>query len=218
MTALSTKWSTYIDQQHRRPHGLVGRFIGARMLRQHKPETTWSIGLLKLQPTDHILELGFGAGRGLDLALQHSPGGHVTGLDLSATMIRVAARRNRAAYRAGQLSLLRGDIVALPFQRHRFNKIVSVHTFYFWPEPYSLFMQILALLTTGGRLVTTFATARTLPDGEREYWPLHTQAQKLVRDLQQQRDIRAELVFGPDSRQFNNVAIVIDKLEHGPYI
>jgi ubiquinone/menaquinone biosynthesis C-methylase UbiE len=212
LTTLRTKWSTYIDQQHRHPHGRIGQFIGERMRRQHMPETTWSIELLKLQPTDRILEIGFGAGRGLALALQQSRHGHVTGLDLSSTMIHVAARRNRAAYRSGHLTLLRGDIVALPFQHHRFDKIVSIHTFYFWPEPYARFGQILSVLRKGGRLVTTFATARTLRSGKREYWPLHDQAQALVHDLQQHCDIQAELVFGPDSRQFNNVAIVIDKL------
>ncbi len=212
MTALRTTWSTYIDQQHRLPHGLIGQFIGERMLRQHMPETNWSIELLNLQPIDHLLEIGFGAGRALSLGLQQNPHGRVIGLDLSPTMIHAATRRNRNAYQAGQLSLLRGDIVALPFQHHRFTKIVNVHTFYFWPEPHALFGHILTLLKAGGRLVTTFATAHTTRSGEREYWPLHKQAQKIVQDLQQQCDIQVELLFGPDSRQFNNVAIVIDKL------
>ena len=212
LTALSTKWSSYINQQHRHPHGLIGQFIGEQMLRQHKPETTWSIELLNLQPTDRILEIGSGAGRGLALALQQSPQGHIIGLDLSTTMVHAAARRNRAAHRAGHLSLLRGDIVALPFQDHHFDKIVSVHTFYFWPEPNALFGQILRLLRVGGRLVTTFATAHTVRSGKRQFWPLHDQAQMLLQDLQQQSNIRAGLLFGPDSRQFNNIAIVIDKL------
>ena len=176
------------------------------------PETTWSIELLNLKPTDRILEIGFGAGRGLALALQHSPQGHITGVDLSTTMLAAAARRNQAAYTAGQLSLLRADIVALPFQGQPFDKIVSVHTFYFWPQPHALFLQILPLLTAQGRCVITFATAQTRSTGERAYWSLHSQAETLVQQLRQQSDIRAELLFGPDSRQFNNVAIVVDKL------
>lgn len=213
MSAFSTKWSSYIDQQHRYPHGIIGQFIGEQMTRQHKPETTWSIELLNLRPTDHILEIGFGAGRGLALAFQQNPHGHVTGLDLSTTMIQAAIRRNRAAHTAGHLSLLRGDVAALPFQDNRFDKIVSVHTFYFWPEPLALFGQLLRLLRAQGRLVITFATAHTGKTGEREYWPLHTQAETLVEALQQQRDVQAKLRVGPDSRQFNNVAIVVEKRE-----
>ena len=212
MATLRTKWSAYLDQQHRHPNGRIGQFIGERMLHQHTPETTWSIELLNLQSTERVLEIGFGAGRGLALALQRSPQGHVTGVDLSTTMIEVASRRNRVARMAGQLFLLRGDIVALPFQDKYFDKIVIVHTFYFWPEPYTLLLQTLRLLTSQGRFVTTFATANTRSTGEREYWPLHAQAETLVQQLQQQPDIRAELLFGPDSRQFNNVAIVVDKV------
>ena len=211
MTALRTIWASYLDRQHQHPHGLIGQFVGEQMLRQHRSETTWSIELLNLQPTDRVLEIGFGAGRGLALALEHSPRGHITGVDLSTTMIQVAARRNRSARHAGLLSLLCGNIVALPFRGQRFNKIVSVHTFYFWTEPLALFEQILSLLTAPGRLVTTFATAQTHGTGEREYWPLHRQAETLVEQLQQQASIHAELRSGPDSRQFNNVAIVIDK-------
>ena len=48
--------------------------------------------LLDLQPTDHVLEIGSGAGRGLTLMLKHTPPGQVVGIDLSATMVQVAAR------------------------------------------------------------------------------------------------------------------------------
>jgi ubiquinone/menaquinone biosynthesis C-methylase UbiE len=211
LTALHTQWSRYITQQHRHPHGLIGQLIGEQMLRQHTPETNWSMALLTLQPTDCILDIGCGAGRGLALALHHSPHGHIVGLDLSATMIHAAARRNRGAHRAGHLSLLRGDLVALPFQDHSFDKIVSIHTFYFWPAPSTLLRHILPLLRVGGRFVTIFATAHTLRSGERVYWPLHNHAQMLVHDLHHQSEIQAELMVGPDSRQFNNVALVIDK-------
>src|SRR4051794_23962152 len=85
MTAFRAQWSAYVDRQHRYPTGLVGQIVGERMLRQHAPETDWSIGLLQLQPTDRILEIGSGAGRGLALALAHAHQGRVTGVDRSAT-------------------------------------------------------------------------------------------------------------------------------------
>ena len=212
MTALRTLWSAYIDRQHRYPTGLVGQIIGERMVRQHAPETAWSIALLELQPADHVLEIGCGAGRGLALALKHGLNQRIIGVDLSATMIASAARRNDAARTHGQLSLLRADIVALPFHERHFDKIVSIHTFYFWPNPRAIVDQIVALLADGGRFVTTFATARTAPTGERTYWPLHERAQALASELNQERGIRATFISGPDSRQFNNVAMLIEKL------
>ena len=212
VTALHTTWSAYIDRQHRYPTGFVGQIIGERMVRQHAPETAWSIALLGLQPTDRVLEIGCGAGRGIALALKHGLNRQMIGVDLSATMIQSAIRRNDAARRRGQLSLLRGDIAALPFHDRHFDKIVSIHTFYFWPNPRAIVDQIVALLAVGGRFVTTFATARTESTGERTYWPLHERAQALVGELTQERGIRASFTCGPDSRQFNNVAILIEKL------
>ncbi len=211
MTALHTRWSAYLDQQHRYPIGLVGRLIGERMIRQHAPETAWSIALLNLRPIDRVLELGSGAGQGLALALRQRSYHHIIGMDLSSTMIQAAVRRNRAALTHGHLSLVRGDIAALPFHGQRFDKIVSIHTLYFWPDPPAIFAQLAALLAPGGRSVTTFATARTEPAGERIYWPLHERARALVDELNQGVGIQATLTSGPDSRQFNNVAIIIDK-------
>ena len=211
MTAFRKQWSAYIDRQHRYPTGLIGRLIGERMRRQHAPETEWSVDLLDLQPTDRVLEIGFGAGRGLGLALRQAIQGRVTGMDLSPTMIQAALRRNRAARACGRLTLLCGDIARLPFGNQQFNKILSIHTLYFWPDPHEICHHLIKLLAHGGRVVSTFATAHTLPTGERVYWPLHQRAEALVRDIQQQANIAAHLAYGPDSRQYNNVAIVIDK-------
>lgn len=211
VTALRTRWSAYLDQQHRYPTGWIGQLIGEQMLRQHAPETTWSIDILHLQPTDRFLEIGFGAGRGLSLALEQCPRGQVIGVDVSPTMLAVVARRYRAARARGQLALLRGDVAALPLLGQQINKIVSVHTFYFWPEPHTILLQLVALLAPHGRLVTTFATAHTSRTGTRTYWPLHAQAEALVQTLQHQPGIRTALACGPNSRQFNNLAIVIDK-------
>src|SRR4051812_427787 len=70
MSALQTRWTTFIDGQHRYPTGIAGQLIGRRMLRQHAPETRWTISTLDIQPTDRVLEVGFGAGHGLALAAQ----------------------------------------------------------------------------------------------------------------------------------------------------
>jgi SAM-dependent methyltransferase len=211
VTALTARWSAYLDQHHRYPTGPIGRLIGERMRHQHTPETRWSVDLLHIQPTDRILEIGFGVGAGLALTLQQAIQGHVTGIDLSATMLRAASWRNRTALARRQLGLLRGDIAQLPFRNQQFDKILSIHTFYFWPEPGIVCRQLLNLLAQGGRLVSTFATAHATPSGERVYWPLHERAEALVREIQQQAKVAARLADGPDSRQYNNVAIVIDK-------
>jgi SAM-dependent methyltransferase len=189
----------------------VGQIISERMLLQHAPETEWTVGLLSLQPADRVLEIGFGAGRGLALAVDRAYQGRVTGVDLSPMMLRVAARRNRAAIKRGQLALLRGDITALPFGKHRFDKLFSIHTFYFWPDRRAVAIHLIDLLAEGGRLVSTFATARRLANREWQFWDVQRQAETLVLELDRYPNVTAKLMYGPDSRQFNNVAIVVDK-------
>lgn len=212
MRTVRESWAAFIDRQHQYPSGLVGHLVGERMLRQHAPETAWSVGLLRLRPAARVLELGCGAGRGLALALALAPRGHVTGVDLSPTMLRAAARRNRAAVRGGRLALLRGNIACLPFGEPRFDAVLSVHTFYFWRDPRAVCAQLVRMLAAGGRLVSTFATARRLADGSWEFWDVHRRAETLVRQLGQRDGLAAALVEGPDSRQFNNVALVVDKI------
>jgi SAM-dependent methyltransferase len=200
----------YIDRQHRHPSGLIGQLISERMIRQHAPETKWTLELLNIQPADRILEVGFGAGHGLTLVLDRAKHGQVTGMDLSPTMIQAAARRNRTALLRGKLALLRGDIANLPFGQHRFDKLFSIHTFYFWPDPYAVLAHLISLLAPGGRLVSTFATARRLPNGEWDYWDVQSSAEALIQEFEQYSGCRASLRRGPDSREYNNVAIVID--------
>jgi SAM-dependent methyltransferase len=205
---LRARWGAFLDRQHRDPAGLVGQLVGERMVRQHAPETAWTLDLLGIQPADQLLELGFGAGRALALAAERAPGGLVLGLDRSPTMVRAAARRNRAASRAGHIALLRGNLGALPFAGRRFDKIWSIHTFYFWPDPPRLVAELLRLLAPGGTLAITMATGHDTPGGARAYWPLHQRVELLVSELRE-RGTNASLEHGPDSRQYNNVAIVV---------
>jgi ubiquinone/menaquinone biosynthesis C-methylase UbiE len=168
-----TVWSTTIDRQHRLPHGLLGRLIGEKMVRQHQPETDWTVELLNLQPHDRAVELGCGAGPGLVLAARSACLSLAVGMDLSPTMIRAATRR---IHRAGQrewVSLLRGDLQALPFADGALDKIWSVHTFYFWADPEAVFADLLRVLAPGGSVVVTVATGTVSPSGNNQFWPLH---------------------------------------------
>jgi cyclopropane fatty-acyl-phospholipid synthase-like methyltransferase len=211
VTSLRAKWTAYLDAQHRNPSGGVGRLVGERMGYQHAPETRWSLSLLALRPGDRVLDLGCGAGHGISLLHHRQPDQPVVGVDLSETMLRSAARRNRGALARRRLSLLRADIGSLPFRPASFERIVSIHTFYFWPNPRELVERLTTLLAPAGRMVAIFATARTEATGVRVYWPLHERAQALVGELERAPGVHATFVTGPDSRQYNNVAIVLDK-------
>ena len=98
-----------LDGQHGHPRGIIGRMLGERMIRQHMPETTWTISLLDIHPEDQVLELGFGAGRAIELVAAQATNGHVSGLDHSQEMVRAANRRNARAIK-GHVTLYQGNL------------------------------------------------------------------------------------------------------------
>ena len=94
MNLLNRIGAPLLAGQHGHPRGIVGRLLGEQMVRQHMTETTWTISLLNLRPEDQILELGFGAGRAIELVATQASNGHISGIDLSQEMVRAASRRN----------------------------------------------------------------------------------------------------------------------------
>ncbi len=144
-----------ISNNYRRPVGFFGRIAGNRMAQQHEPENTWTVSLLDVQPKDSILELGFGAGATIQQIATLATEGHVTGVDFSHTMVRAARKRNAAAVKAGRVELKYGDASTLPFADSTFDKVVSIHSLYFWPDATKAFAEILRVLKPGGIVVLT---------------------------------------------------------------
>ncbi|GHO78569.1 hypothetical protein KSD_63400 [Ktedonobacter sp. SOSP1-85] len=205
---LAGKW----HEQHQRPRGQLGRVVGERMIQQHQPETDWTLELLDIQPTDTVLEVGFGAGRGIMLAAAKASAGHVMGIDLSETMVQVAAKRNAQAIRAGRVVLKQGDIATLPFEDQQFDKIMTIHTFYFWPEPSQIVQELRRVLRPGGKMIVTLATGMLNAQGVEELWPLQaTLEEQVVPDMLRNGFKVARLERGPFSRQYNNMALIGEK-------
>lgn len=60
---------------------------------------------MDVQPSDRVLEIGFGPGIAVREIARRATRGQVVGIDRSAVMCAQAARRNAAAIRAGRVSL-----------------------------------------------------------------------------------------------------------------
>lgn len=144
-----------LDGQYRRPSGLLGRYIGASMARDHQPENLWTVNVLNPRPSDHLLELGFGPGVAVEALAARTPTGRVAGIDYSHTMVAAARRRNAADIRAGRVDLRSGDVSALPFSDNSFDQVYGIHTVYFWPQPAAALREAARVLQPGGRLVLT---------------------------------------------------------------
>jgi ubiquinone/menaquinone biosynthesis C-methylase UbiE len=95
----------------------------------------FAIEMLDIQPDDQVLEIGFAHGKAVRLAAEAATEGAVAGIDLSATMVEQARRRNDGLVRAGRVELIRGSVSVLPFDADRFHKVFAVNNFQFWPQP-----------------------------------------------------------------------------------
>lgn len=138
------------------PRGIIGNLAGWQMA--HRPSNrkrnSWVVSLLDTQPTDRVLEIGFGPGLAIaELSRQVGPTGHVYGIDRSDVMLRQAAKRNAAAIRAGRVSLIRASVEELPPALDGpFDVMFSVNSFAFWTAPVQRLEDLRRRLAPGGRI------------------------------------------------------------------
>jgi ubiquinone/menaquinone biosynthesis C-methylase UbiE len=149
-----------LEENFRRPAGRFGRLLGHVMALQHKSLTRWTIDLMKVQPTDRVLDVGCGGGMAVKLLAQSANQGFVVGLDYSPEMVAQAARRNAEAIECGRVQTEHGDAMALPFEDQMFDKVCAIETFYFWPDPLRGLEQAYRVLRPGGQLTITLEMSK----------------------------------------------------------
>ena len=206
MIDLKGRVDALVGRQQRCPTGLVGRLIGERMARQHLPETLWTVSVLDVARTDRVLDIGCGAGRAIELVAARVPDGHVCGIDLSHAMVRAAARRNARAIRLGRAEVQRGDVADLPYADHSFDKVLSIHTLYFWADPERAIAEITRVLKPGGRLALTLSPGKVRAADDAGY---RTMVDGYVLPSMTRHGFATVRVArGPDSRQYRTVALI----------
>jgi len=140
-----------LAQQFRQPTGFLGRLAGF-FFRINLEGIDWTISLLEIQPTDHVLEIGFGPGHGIQQVARLATQGRVAGVDFSETMLRQASRRNAAAITAGRVELCLGDVSALLYPDNTFHKIFATNVVYFWKDPMANLQEFRRVMKPGSRL------------------------------------------------------------------
>jgi ubiquinone/menaquinone biosynthesis C-methylase UbiE len=129
---------TVLDQQH------------AQIFKQQYKRRV--LELLEVRPGMAMLEAGCGAGQDArDLAAIVGPGGHVTGLDYSQTMVEEARRRYGA--HGLPLDFVQGDLHALVFADASFDRCRADRTFMHLADPRRALGELARVLKPGGRLL-----------------------------------------------------------------
>jgi len=159
--------ATYVAAQLRRPSGLFGRLVVARVLnRTSASMNELTAKLLALAADDRVLEVGFGGGDLIARKLPVVTRGRIVGVDFSPAMMALCERRFSTMIRAGRVALHCAHVDALPCASEEFTKAATVNTIYFWPDPVAALAEIRRTLRPGGRIVVAFnppATASKLP-------------------------------------------------------
>jgi ubiquinone/menaquinone biosynthesis C-methylase UbiE len=133
---------------------LFGRII-ARLMNVHNAGmNAFAVQQLDLNPSDRVLEIGFGGGVTLPSLVQWAS--FVGGVDRSEYAVDRASKLFAEAISNNRADFRQGTVESIPFESCFFNKACTVNTVYFWKSLEAGFREIHRVLHPGGRLVVGF--------------------------------------------------------------
>ncbi len=132
----------------------AGEGRGEEMEKHHLDITEKTLRLMELEPGERVLDLGCGAGwatRILARLVADGPEGRgqVVGLDIADEMIR----RARAASRDfSNILYVWGSAQQIPWEENFFDKVLSVESFYYYPDQHRVLHELFRVMAPRGRL------------------------------------------------------------------
>jgi SAM-dependent methyltransferase len=148
--------STLLLRAFGRPRGLLGRLGGRVMARMNAEFGFWTVGLLEIDMSDRVLEVGFGPGVIIRRLADLAPDGFVAGIDPSPEMVAQARSRNAAAIRAGRVDIHLGSVERLPFEDGGFDKALAVNAMQVWPDAKGGLLELRRVMKAGAKLALGF--------------------------------------------------------------
>lgn len=104
---------------------------------------------LPIQPNDKVLEVGVGTGIALPLYPTHC---HITGIDLSEGMLKVAQERI-AQHHLKHVTLLRMDAGQMEFEDDSFDLVMAAYVVTAVPDYRKVVAEMIRVCRPGGRIV-----------------------------------------------------------------
>jgi SAM-dependent methyltransferase len=149
-----------LAEQLRKPQGQIGTQVAISMNMSNEIVTNLTYDLMDLRASDSVLEIGFGNGKLLPPLIDKVR--WVAGIDFSEDMIAEAEANNRGAIEARKLELKYGTVSTIPYPDATFDKVCTINTLYFWPDPLADLKEIKRVLKPGGVLGLGIRTKETL--------------------------------------------------------
>ena len=120
------------------------------MNEEHSDLTLWALDLIDYNNISRILDIGCGGGATLRYLSERVTDCHLTGVDYSDVSVALSKEMNAALISAGQMDIVSGSVAALPFKAASFDRVVTVESFYFWPDPVESLKEVRRVLTPEG--------------------------------------------------------------------
>ena len=138
--------------QFARPTGFLGHITGFIMAHRSSnlERNEWAVSLLNLQPSDRVLEIGFGPGVTIQKMSEIVTDGVIWGIDHSEVMFRQASKRNQHAITLGRVRLFLTSVSQLPSFDDPLDKILAVNNVQFWDNKTDVLRRLREQLHIGG--------------------------------------------------------------------
>src|ERR1700693_5153656 len=132
----------------------AGEGEGEKMERHHLDITEKTIRLMNLRPGERVLDLGCGSGwatRMIARLVGEGPEGfgQVVGVDISDEMIRQA---RAASKEFDNVMYVWGSATQIPWEENFFDKMLSVESFYYYPDQDRALAELFRVMAPKGRL------------------------------------------------------------------
>ncbi len=136
----------------RKPEGEAGAKMLEGMNDNHAPVTEWALGFMK-EEGSAALDIGCGGGATLRRLSRLLPSASLTGLDYSPVSIETSRAYNEDLVESKRLELVEASVEKMPFEDNSFDRITTVESFYFWPDPEENLKEVLRVLRPGGQFL-----------------------------------------------------------------
>lgn len=135
----------------RKPEGQAGAAMLSRMNESHGPVTDWALSFMDATGAARLLDIGCGGGATIGRLAKLAPEARVTGVDYSPVSVEESNAYNKDLIAEGRVEVIEASVEQLPFADDTFDRITTVESFYFWPDPEENLKEVRRVLKPGGR-------------------------------------------------------------------
>ena len=137
----------------RKPHGEAGAEMLAGMNEHHSPVTEWALGFFDFNSRDKILDIGCGGGETIRKMSQFVQNGKIYGVDYSELSVKLSTEHNSKDVESGKVQITEASVEKLTYSDDFFDKIITVESFYFWPDPQENLKEVYRILAKDGKFL-----------------------------------------------------------------